>query len=214
MRVYLAAPYGARAQVRGFAEELEQAGHTVTSSWLKEAHEMAPGVVGVAPGIPDQQAHDHVEQDLRDLSVSDVLVLITESVAELEEGRATTGGRHIETGAALARVMPVIVVGTPENIFHRSPRVIRVKAWAEVISELGHLTVLTGSYPSDDEWVQVVRCVDRETGVITEKRREVTACNVRVSETVVAEPHWSDRQRVCPAGDYRDCHDRLGHLDG
>jgi nucleoside 2-deoxyribosyltransferase len=120
MRAYLAAPYAARAQVRQYAEELEAIGYTVTSTWLTEDHDINPGTVGAATALADEDVDRHASTDFADIRRSDVLVLITESVAELVGGTATTGGRHIETGFAIALDKHVVVVGTPENVFHRS----------------------------------------------------------------------------------------------
>jgi nucleoside 2-deoxyribosyltransferase len=129
MRAYLAAPYAARAQVRRFAEELEAIGYQVTSTWLTEETEIKPGTVGAATELSDQDVSLHADTDFADIRRSDVLVLITESVALLEGGNATSGGRHVETGFALALGKAVLVVGQAENVFHRSRHVDVVDDW-------------------------------------------------------------------------------------
>lgn len=129
MRAYLAAPYAARAQVRQYADELEAIGYTVTSTWLTEDHEINAGTVGAATALADTDVDQHANTDFADIRRSDVLVLITECVAELVDGTATNGGRHVETGFAIALGKPVVVVGTPENVFHRSRFVDVVPDW-------------------------------------------------------------------------------------
>lgn len=119
--VYLAAPYGARERIRRYATELEAAGFVVTSTWLRETHEINAGTQGAATSLPDDTVAAHAEADMADIDQSDALVLFTAKHLGIEGG----GGRHIETGYALARHLPVVVVGEPENVFHRlgAPRV-------------------------------------------------------------------------------------------
>lgn len=146
MKVYLAAPYGAREQVRAMAHDLTRIGIHVTSSWLREEHEINKGTVGAAADVADTDVRAHVAKDFDDIRLSDVLVLITESVALLEDGNATSGGRHVETGFALALDKPVIVVGKPENVFHRAGSeglysVTAVADWHEAVVHLAALAV-------------------------------------------------------------------------
>lgn len=115
MRVYLAAPYGARDDVRTYAAALTRAGFTVTSSWLDETHDIAPGTVGAATALADDAVDAHAVADLADIADSDALVLFTANYVAKEGG----GGRHVETGVAIARGLPVVVIGAPENVFHR-----------------------------------------------------------------------------------------------
>ena len=49
MHVYLAAPYASRDQLRDYAAQLTRIGFTVTSSWLKESHEINEGTINAAP---------------------------------------------------------------------------------------------------------------------------------------------------------------------
>lgn len=142
MKAYLAAPYAARAQVREFAAQLTRIGYTVTSSWLGETHEIAAGTVGAATAVGDDEVAAHARADLADIDRSDLLVLITESVADLVGGTATSGGRHVETGYAVALSKPVLVVGDPENVFHRYGRIcMTVPSWREAVIELAHRLV-------------------------------------------------------------------------
>lgn len=125
MKVYLAAPYGSRSQVRLYADELQAAGFDVTSTWLAETHEINAGTEGAATSLPDDVVAAHAETDLIDINLSDVLVLFTSAYVGVEGG----GGRHVETGYALAQGKPVIVVGEPENVFHRMLGVHLVADW-------------------------------------------------------------------------------------
>ena len=146
MRVYLAGPYAARAQLRGHAAELKRIGFTVSSSWLDETHEIGVGTTGPAVGLTDAEADMHATTDLDDVDRSDVLVLITAAQADMVGGTGSSGGRHVETGFAIAQRTPVIVVGEPEHIFHRLSTVSVVPDWHEAVIELSaRLVALTAA---------------------------------------------------------------------
>ena len=133
MRVYLAAPYGSRETIRGYASELTRVGFTVTSSWLEETHEINEGTQGAASALDPSQVAVHASTDLTDIDNSDLLVLFTSNAVGVEGG----GGRHVESGYAIAKALPVIVVGDPENVFHRLPRACSVvPTWNEALIEL------------------------------------------------------------------------------
>lgn len=138
MKVYLAAPYASRETVAGYAAELTRIGFTVTSSWLGETHDINPTTTGAATGLPDKEADSHAKTDLRDIAKSDLFVLLTEKSVDVD---GSSGGRHVETGYALAKGLPVIVVGDAENIFHRLTYVTRVPEWHEAVLELSHRLV-------------------------------------------------------------------------
>lgn len=119
MRVYLAGPYAARDQLQTHVLDLLAAGLSCTSSWLAETHEINAGTIGAATALPGAQVSDHAKQDLLDIDHSDAVVLFTAGAVGLGAALGGTGGRHVETGYAIAREKPVIVVGEPENVFHR-----------------------------------------------------------------------------------------------
>ncbi|GAA5154684.1 hypothetical protein GCM10023340_38660 [Nocardioides marinquilinus] len=142
MRVYIAAPYAVRDTIKRLSADLWRIGFTVTSTWLDEAHEINAGTEGAATALDDDAVSAHARQDMADIDRSDVLVLYTAKACGAEGG----GGRHIETGYALARDVPVIVIGEPENVFHRlgAPRVTVVPSWHEAVVELAHRLVAAG----------------------------------------------------------------------
>jgi len=127
VRVYLAGPYRSRDQLRRLAAELTDLGFYVTSRWLEETHEINPGTEGAAVALSDEAVAEHAETDLTDIEISEVLVLFTAAYVGAEGG----GGRHVETGYALARDKRVVIVGEPENVFHRLSGVHRVTDWAD-----------------------------------------------------------------------------------
>ena len=113
---YLAGPYAARDRLREFAADLDMMLVDVTSSWLKETHEINSGTTGAATALTDEQVSQHALDDLDGVAAADLLVLITAEIAGVD---GTSGGRHVETGFALGLGLPVVVVGKPENVFHR-----------------------------------------------------------------------------------------------
>lgn len=146
MKIYLAAPYAARDAVRLRGQELTRIGFTVTASWLDETHEINSDTTGAATGLPDAQVAVHAATDLRDIDGSDLLVAFTAGALGVDGG---SGGRHVETGYAIALGMPVLVVGEPENVFHRYPRACAVVPnWHEALIELSaRLVAAAGDKP-------------------------------------------------------------------
>lgn len=134
-RFYIAGPYCARDRIRELAEDLQRVtGWTPTASWLNEPYEVNEGTTGAATDLSDEVIHQHAVEDLWDVSRADVFILLTQKFLGVEGMAGASGGRHIETGFALAELIPVVVVGEPENIFHRLLFVTRVPTWdAEAI---------------------------------------------------------------------------------
>lgn len=141
MRVYIAAPYAARDRVTdSWLPALRRINATSTASWLEETHQINDGTVGAAPGLTDAAASEHAQQDFEDIASSEVLLLLT---ADYLGVNGTSGGRHVETGYALARGLHVIVVGEPENVFHRvqSGAVEVVQSFIEALTAIQQLEI-------------------------------------------------------------------------
>ena len=138
MRVYLAGPYAARDRLREAADDLYFYGLTCTSSWLEETHAIDAGTIGAATALPEAQVARHAKSDLLDIDKSDVVVLFTAAAVGLGGSAAGgTGGRHVETGYAIAREKPVFVVGEPENVFHRLGTACTIVGyWPDALREL------------------------------------------------------------------------------
>lgn len=137
--VYLAAPYALRDALRDYADNLNQLGHICTSTWLNATHQLTPGALGTSPDQDESYAKEHVLGDIDDVSRSDVVVLFTWGFSKLvvpeEQLGTNSGGRHVETGVAMALGIPVLVVGEAENIFHRGGCKV-VPDWLGVLTEL------------------------------------------------------------------------------
>ena len=133
MRVYLVSAYATRDSLRAYADELSRIGMVCTSRWLNDETPISAGTIGAATSIADAQVRKHVLDDFEDIHSANVLILFTESAT----GQRGGGGRHVETGYALAKGKKVVVIGKPENVFHRgSPQCTVVSDWHEAVLTL------------------------------------------------------------------------------
>lgn len=118
---YLAAPYVTRDLVRGIVRHLGALAYC-TASWLHATHPIHAGTVDTAPDMSDDYALQHSRNDLAEIDRAEALIVVTHSYCSewgFTLAQTSSGGRHVETGYALARGKTVFVVGEPENIFHR-----------------------------------------------------------------------------------------------
>lgn len=111
-RVYLAARYGRRDELNGYRQRLHGDGFEVTSHWLT-----------ADPPSPIAEL-----TDAHDIRRADALV------AFAEEAEGGGGGRHVELGIALGKL--VIVLGRPEHLFHRLPQVRVALDWDDAPATL------------------------------------------------------------------------------
>lgn len=126
MRVYVAGPYVARDMLRELIPYFVDAGHEVTSTWLQGTRTISPGTLGASLMSTNEEVHEHASSDLEDIDASDALVHFNSSYIIAKDPsldnhahQLGSGGRHVETGYALARNKPVVVIGKPENVFQR-----------------------------------------------------------------------------------------------
>jgi nucleoside 2-deoxyribosyltransferase len=115
MKIYLAARYSRRDQMRELAAELRRMGHTVTSRWLETEWANRPDQSSAAP--PEYRAK-YACIDLDDVCAAEMVVNFTEA-----PGDGSRGGRHVEYGYALALGKRIVVIGFRENLFHEHPAV-------------------------------------------------------------------------------------------
>ena len=121
MKIYLAAPWPDRELARAFAARLTDRGFAITRDWWN--HEC----VGDDPIKYRQYAMD----DWAAVLSADALVLLN-----TQKRGEETSGKAVETGIAISRHIPVIVVGGWTNIFHFLPGVSIVPTTEEVFDEL------------------------------------------------------------------------------
>lgn len=134
--VYLAGPFRAMLALQRCSSDLADLGIDCTSTWLTGQHD-GPADAAAEASIEDRLRW--ASEDFADIDAAGRLIVFTADEAfRITHGRkpvnrgevfgfGASGGRHIETGYAMAKGYPVIVVGEPENIFQWSGTV--VPAW-------------------------------------------------------------------------------------
>ncbi len=122
--------------MRGIRDDLERRGFRVTSRWLDSASSLPATASTDDDGAAARLAAIAV-QDMADIDRADLVVVFNPAAARAI-GR---GGRHVETGYALARAKPVVVVGVRGNVFHWLPEVTVVAGWDGLAGHLATLPV-------------------------------------------------------------------------
>lgn len=132
MRIYLAASYTRKEELRGYRDELVARGHQVTSRWLEEPHDPTVQITDVA----DEDLAGFAGQDIADIIRSDCFITFADPWY-------ARGGKHVELGFALGLrhssaygPRQLIVVGNREHIFHYLPEVEVVPDWATALTRL------------------------------------------------------------------------------
>lgn len=118
--VYLSARFERRDELDGYRADLEAVGIEVTSRWLIDP-------TNPTPEVTDEAWGEVATKDVEDIRRADAFVLFS------EQGRPGGGGRHVEFGVAVGLGKRVILVGEPENLFHRLDAVEAVPAWNDAL---------------------------------------------------------------------------------
>lgn len=134
MKIYLASRYSRREELCGYREQLRTMGHEVQARWLDGKHQLdnaGKPIGGSGEKLVEEDGDESTEiknaqlrskfaqDDWEDCMGADLQINFTEP----PRSSANRGGRHVECGIALARGIPLIVVGHRENIFHWLPSV-------------------------------------------------------------------------------------------
>lgn len=134
MKIYLAARYSRREELVGYAEELRQAGHIITSRWLCGQHEHK----GPEALTPLEHRELWALGNNEDILSADCVVSFT----ELEDSPYGRGGRHVEFGMAMATGRRLVVVGHRENIFHCMRFVTFCPTWEEAKERIAEIAAV------------------------------------------------------------------------
>ncbi len=138
MHIYFAARYSRRLEMRGYAQELENLGHSIASQWIDTG---------------DNQQDDHdfelsercgfAKQDWDDLRTANCMICFTEAPKT-----ASRGGRHVEYGMALATARELSWWGTVRRFFiacqrwnFSKPGIRHLRRYKSLQSEHGLFTV-------------------------------------------------------------------------
>src|SRR3954463_6640841 len=111
MRLYIASKHQDLAAA--LMADLISDGHDITSRWITMDSKFGFGL----ESYTDDERRALAPMDEADVPTAvDGLVLIAE-----QPGITVPGGKHVETGIALALERPVFVLGRRENVFHWHP---------------------------------------------------------------------------------------------
>ena len=140
MRIYLAARWSRREELKGYALQLADAGHEVVSRWLYDERRLEIGA-------PVEQGRPFARGDLFDLHRTECLIAFTEEPGKA--GGRNRGGRHVEFGIALGRRphIRLMVVGHRENVFHYLAQVEFFEAWPAALQALTATQVAPAPWP-------------------------------------------------------------------
>lgn len=124
-KVYLAARYSRRNEMRSVARRLYDAGIGTTSQWLFENCALDHHL----DEFPGDLNSKTAQVDLDDIRKADTLVFF----AEDPEVGVPRGGRHFECGYAFAIGKRVVCIGGPENVFLYMPTIVHFPTLEEFI---------------------------------------------------------------------------------
>ena len=129
-RIYIAASFEQKDQVKALLEELKSAGHTITADWTVH-QEIA------------QLKSDGERQALkRQYAIEDTEGVASATVYALLVGERKSTGAHIELGIALgAKVPHIFLIGRPDDsqLFYTHPSIKVVpntKTFIELVNSL------------------------------------------------------------------------------
>jgi len=130
IKVYIAARSQEQILAAFCRQQLDLHGIGCTSRWIDE------------PLV--NESHDEAQMDLDDVRAADALVLIKPKDTHHE----TTGGHHVETGVALERGLPIVLLGDRENVFHRHGSVTTlawpIVSWTAVADQVRQVVAQRG----------------------------------------------------------------------
>ena len=125
-RIYLAARYGRRDELRTYRDALAELGCATTSRWLDTTSDGGDG-----GNEGDLDARQRIAIDcLEDIEASDLLISFTEPPSS----GASRGGRHVEYGLAVITCkLGTVIVGPRESVFHCLPGVPAFATWPDFL---------------------------------------------------------------------------------
>ena len=104
-----------REAAQDLKSRLNAAGYHITSRWITEDTKFNEGIGAYS----DEERRSIAEMDEEDVRAAEAGLIL---LAELP-GKTVPGGKHVETGIAIALGRPIYVIGRRENIFHWHPSV-------------------------------------------------------------------------------------------
>lgn len=138
MKVYLAAAYSRRQEMKQLATELSGIGVEVTGHWFDKPE----GVTDTT--VTNKYLIDCAIADIRAIREADYFVRFPNDLHGSTYVRSdlATAGKDFETGYAFALGKPIFVVGGKQNIFDRLPNMVHVKDEAALLRALNPIEVM------------------------------------------------------------------------
>lgn len=127
MRVYLSARFERQEEMQRYSEQLRAEGIEVVSAWTELDSPSSDGFTGIAV---ERRALTAM-MDVQQLVGANALVLFSDAA-----NPDPRGGKHVETGIALALSKRILLVGSAENVFHNLPDVEHFPAWPECMARI------------------------------------------------------------------------------
>ena len=127
MKIYLGATYGRRVELAEYRLQLMWHSLIVTSRWVVTPEPTVP-----YGGLSTVMRAELAQEDWEDVRAADIMINFTEP----GDTAASSGGRHVEFGAALAFEKRCMIVGPRENVFHCLPEVEHFETWKRCLAEL------------------------------------------------------------------------------
>lgn len=111
MKVYLAATFARKEEMKRYRLVLNAIGIEVTSRWIDvdQPEPLGPNTLDANPDIGLKYART----DIEDINKADWIILFGDSGPG-----SSRGGHNVELGYAIALGMPVHLVGSRENVFY------------------------------------------------------------------------------------------------
>ena len=108
-KIYIAGWFGSQARLKIEQDKLIWLGHIIVSSWLQEKT-ADPTKITTYDLLPDSNQL-LAAKDFWEIDESDLFIIDTIDVSD-------RGGREVELGYAIARKIPVVLIGPKRNVFH------------------------------------------------------------------------------------------------
>lgn len=138
-RVYIAAPWNLKKDAAQLRSLLAVAGIHSTSRWIDVEEHATPEKLSAEYAAGVTRFSGFADMDKTDIQSAHALVLINPA-AYVNKG---TGGRHYETGYAVALNRPIFIFGVRSNVFHSDSSVRAVtEDLHELIRELNAMVML------------------------------------------------------------------------
>ena len=126
-KIYLAASYARKDEMRGCRDVLKAAGHEITSSWIDRNSQY--GVhsdvdLDYMQGDPEFCSR-FAARDIDDMFESEIIIMFTGDTS-------SSGGRHTEFGIAMCMndLRGICIIGPRENVFQCHPNIYHYPDWS------------------------------------------------------------------------------------